>query len=182
VKEGAILAKHKIRLLPIARQTRNVAGDEKAGATDAKLNVAALAKASGGKKDIYLFLDVEDDTSTGSPAVSPEYWKGWSKAVSAGGFLPCLYVRQGSADTFTALTKAKLDPEALWIARWQFADGKPHPVPAKWQPGKLGTFKHQPKDIKVWQYQDGPHFDCDMINPEKGVKEELSSHLILPEK
>jgi hypothetical protein len=181
-KESAFLAENKIKLLPIARQTRQVAGDEKAGEVDGKANLEALKKAFGTLKDVYLFLDVEDDPGTQSPALSAAYFKGWHKVVKAGGLLPCLYVRQGSADTFKALAelKKKPEPEALWLARWIAKDGKPKPLPAKWGYPKLEEegYKAASEAIPVWQYMNGPLFDCDMINP--NAKDELAKHLITP--
>jgi hypothetical protein len=189
IPEGKILGKHGIRLLPIARQTTKVGGDAAAGEEDGKENVKALVKALHGVKDqakeaegIYLFLDVEDAGS--SPALALEYWNGWYKGVMSEGkqlFLPCLYVRQGSKDTFKVLAKTPKKPEALWVARWQHDDHKPKKkYTGAWDP--LKTAK-SPIDPILWQYQDGGDtFDCNWCNPDdpklgKGV---LAKHLFLP--
>jgi hypothetical protein len=192
--EGKILGDAGIRLLAIARQTTRVALDAKAGAADAKLNIDALKKAFGSVKDVYLFLDIEDEKKTHSPAMSAEYFTGWSNAIWDANILPCLYVRAASAGTFKALGDAldasdDTDYEMIWIARWEYGDHQPKPVPKTFNPmadyaKKIKDFANLVEkkylvpdgDIALWQYMDGAQFDCDMINTK--VRAELLKHLI----
>jgi hypothetical protein len=190
IPEGKILGKHGIRVLPIARQTEKVGGDAAAGEEDGAENVKAVVKALKGVKDqaadaegIYLFLDVEDEKK--NPPLSIEYWNGWYKGVMSEGkklILPCLYVRQGSAESFKAIHKVPKKPAALWVARWQYKDHKAKKMySAPWDPLKMVK---SPVDPILWQYQDGEdrRFDCNWTNPDdpKLGKDVLAKHLYLP--
>src|SRR5215470_10217040 len=79
LKENRILRANGIRVLPIARQTARVDGNEAAGAADASANAhdilatfgADYLKGLGG--EFYVFLDVE-----GAPSLSQAYFTGWA--------------------------------------------------------------------------------------------------------
>jgi hypothetical protein len=175
--ESKVLSDLGIPLLPIARQTTQVAGDEKLGAQHGKLNVEAVKQVTSDLADTYLFLDVEDDPKTKSPAMSAAYWTGWSKAVADAKMLPCLYVMASSVNTFKALkesTDAGAPFEVMWIARWHTKGPKPAPdtfdpmskylkglTDLKWDPKVLDHTKH----IVFWQYANGDQYDYDAINP-----------------
>jgi hypothetical protein len=175
--ESKILCDAGILLLPIARQTTQVAGDEKLGAAHGKLNVEAVKKVTSDVTDTYLFLDVEDDPHTKSPAMSAAYWTGWSNAVADAKMLPCLYVMASSVNTFKALkesTDGGAPFEVLWIARWQHKG--PKPVPASFDPMSkylkgITDLKFDPQvldpkqHIVFWQYANGDLYDYDAVNP-----------------
>ncbi|HSS49046.1 MAG TPA: hypothetical protein VLX28_08870, partial [Thermoanaerobaculia bacterium] len=133
-EENAVLAQAGVRLLPIARQTTNVAGSEQQGASDAQGNVDDIfdtfgtqyLAAQGG--ELLLFLDVEGSPSTGSPSLSPSYYTGWaqtlvsysrSSSTNAVTILPCVYARQGDDQTWNVLaaTGADIQCTGAWIAR-----------------------------------------------------------------
>jgi hypothetical protein len=187
-KEGKVLSDAGIPLLPIARQTRDVAGDDKLGAKHGKDNVAALANIADDVRDKYLFLDVEDDPTTKSPAMSKAYWAGWAMAVADAQVLPCLYIRAASVATLKALKDATDDGspfEVLWIARWlgkgPMAPPKAFDPMAKYLKG-LTDLKFDPKvldpkqHIAVWQYANGDHYDFDVLH--MAAKDNPLKHLI----
>jgi hypothetical protein len=169
-KENAILNKNGICVLPLGRQTPNVNKAEKIGTADGKSNVAALLKAFPASflkqqgNGFYMFLDVEGD-----PHLSVDYWKGWHKGVKEGGaglILPCIYATQGDTETWTALAeaaKAGAPPHAAWVAAWGQGH-QPKPLPAKWDKDRVTPDVKLPCPVVVWQYQDGPDFDGDLIN------------------
>jgi hypothetical protein len=74
--ESPVLARHNIRLLPVARQTAHVGGSQQQGAADAQLNVQDILDTFGQDYlasqggEFLLFLDVEGSPSTGSPSLS----------------------------------------------------------------------------------------------------------------
>jgi hypothetical protein len=83
LKEGRLLRERDIRVLPIARQTKRVAGTSVQGAADAKLNAkdvlltfgADYLKSLGGK--FLMFLDVES-----TPPLALSYYKGWANTLA----------------------------------------------------------------------------------------------------
>jgi len=118
-RENAVLSAAGIKLLPIARQTANVAGSADAGSADAQANAEAVLQvftaaqlALAGQK-YFVFLDVEG-TAT-NPSLSLTYFQGWAPAlrshsleISKGNLelLPCVYARTTDAATWTALLEA----------------------------------------------------------------------------
>src|SRR5215469_1066601 len=101
LKENKALRDNDIRVLPIARQTKNVAGSVADGSADAESNADDLITTFGADYlaslagEFYMFLDVE-----GSPSLSREYYTGWAQTLAAhsasasGGkvkILPCVY-------------------------------------------------------------------------------------------
>src|SRR5262249_49905199 len=104
LKENQALRNNNIRVVPIARQTRRVAGSQADGSTDAEANAEDLIqtfgvdylRSLGGQ--VLMFLDVE-----GAPSLSASYYRGWadnlinhSRAFSNGAvtILPCAYATQ----------------------------------------------------------------------------------------
>ena len=79
LKENQILRDSNIRVLPIARQTLHVGGNQAQGSADATKNVedviltfgAKYLASHGGK--FFLVLDVEPN-----PSLSVSYYTGWS--------------------------------------------------------------------------------------------------------
>ena len=102
--------------MPIARQTKRVAGTAAQGAADAKLNAkdilltfgADYLKSLGGK--VLMFLDVES-----TPPLSLSYYKGWASTLSDYSqtttkgdvtILPCVYGVQSDDATWQAVASA----------------------------------------------------------------------------
>jgi len=121
--EGLILNSNRIRVLPIAQQTNNVALDQSTGHRDGLRNGAAIISSFG---QIYLsnlvdgilvFLDVEGPPN---PSLSVEYYKGWSNGLIVAGrtemveagasegirFLPAVYGPKGDDSTWQSLGHA----------------------------------------------------------------------------
>ena len=196
-QESPVLAHANIKLLPIARQTANVAGSTALGTTDARLNVEdilasfpqqALA-AQGGQ--FLMFLDVEG-VSQQAPSLSVAYYTGWAQTLTAFSrsqtnnavtLLPCVYARQLDNDTWNALVAAQsqgVPCHGAWVARF------PH-VGACGARDFDAHFAippvHLPFDVLIWQYDEnclGGVLDLDQSNPNVNGDTELMSRLILP--
>jgi hypothetical protein len=192
--ENPILHEAGIRLLPIARQTANVAGDAVQGKNDGMANaqdliatfgVAFLAE-RGGK--FYMFLDVE-----GEPSLSQAYFEGWSDGLAeqaqtmaegAVEILPCVYGMQSDTTTWTALAAAVESGTqcfGAWIARYHTGECSM----GEWQPEIVTPVKPTPFPcpILAWQYagdcNDG-QMDCSQTNPAIDIKTDLLPYLVLP--
>ncbi|HEY6444935.1 MAG TPA: hypothetical protein VIY53_00630 [Acidobacteriaceae bacterium] len=183
-----------IRLLPVARQTKNVNGTAAQGTADGNANAqdfittfgVDVLTAQGGS--FYMFLDVES-----TPALSQAYYTGWaqglaqeSQSLSNGAVqvLPCVYGTQSDVPTWTAVAAAMsagVPCGGAWIARyfsgqcamgqWNDAVVTPHaPVPF-------------PCPILAWQYAENclnGMIDCSQTNPEIDVQNQLLKFLVLP--
>ena len=90
-----------------------------------------------------------------------------------------MYCRQGDARTWANL-KAAIGSgaacEGIWVARWLFTNGQPIP-PVPWDDVKTKVDCNAP--LLAWQYQNGPAFDCDILNPNLDG-DAILSRLILP--
>ena len=193
LKEGQHLRERGIRVLPIARQTRRVAGTAAQGTADAKLNAqdilltfgADYLKSLGGK--FLMFLDVES-----MPALSLSYYKGWARTLTgysetatkgAVSLLPCVYGVQSDNPTWRAIAAAAdqgVPCHGVWIARWKWHGC--HPVP-NWNAAAVTPGVALPCDVLVWQYSDECHggdgYDCSTTNP--GIDfDAFIKQLILP--
>ena len=193
LKEGQLLRERDIRVLPIARQTKRVAGTSAQGVADAKLNVkdvlltfrADYLKSLGGK--FLMFLDVES-----TPPLALSYYKGWastfsdySQTLTKGDvtLLPCVYGVQSDNATWRAIASAAdrgVTCHGVWIARWKWRGC--HPVPT-WNATAVTPSVTLPCDVLVWQYSDECHggdgYDCNTTNP--GIDfDAFIKQLILP--
>jgi hypothetical protein len=193
LKEGQLLRDRDIRVLPIARQTKRVAGTSAQGAADAKLNVKDVLltfrgdylKSLGGK--FLMFLDVES-----TPPLALSYYKGWASTLSDYSqtltkgdvtLLPCVYGVQSDNATWRAIASAAdqgVTCHGVWIARWKWRGC--HPVPA-WNAAAVTPSVTLPCDVLVWQYSDECHggdgYDCNTTNP--GINfDAFIKQLILP--
>jgi hypothetical protein len=191
--ENALLRANSIRVLPIARQTGNIAGDAAAGSRDAAHNVAALLEVFpvdyllGADPEVLLFLDSE-----GSPSLTAAYYTAWASGVSnaaqaaSGGsvkILPAVYGSAGDRPTWTSLAAAIASGAScagLWIASW---GPLTHPNPAA--PLDWSDTAAQPSGTKLntpvlaWQFSDaGAGFDANQSNPAHG--DILLSRLVMP--
>jgi hypothetical protein len=196
-RENQPLRSRGIRVMPIARQTRHVSGDDSIGANDAKSNVedviitfgADYLKAQGGK--FLMFLDVE-----GAPSMSKAYYDGWARAVvshsssfSGGGvtIVPGVYATQGDNSTWKALAAAVAQGapcEGVWIARWRIR-GCGTPLDFDMNMALVRPTVPLPCEILLWQYADECHgssgFDCNEINPNIDVPAFLSKCILPPD-
>jgi hypothetical protein len=132
-----------IRLLPIARQIRNVSGSLQQGIEDGAANAEDFIATSGApflasqRERFYMFLDVEGDPSEGSPSLSSDYFTGWAQGLaqesaaassdlSNGSVerLPCVYARQADLATWTVLDASQASAQCMgvWIARYYSGD------------------------------------------------------------
>jgi hypothetical protein len=193
LKENAILRENGIRVLPTARQTKRVDGDEAVGSADAIANAhdilvtfgADYLQTLGG--EFYVFLDVE-----GAPSLSQAYYTGWansltehSSAATSGAvtLLPCVYATQSDSATWSAVSAAAamgVDCRGAWVARWTH-----HGCHAldEWDDARVQPKVSIPCPVLCWQYADDCHggsgFDCSQTNPALAL-DDLLNHLILP--
>jgi len=194
LKENSILRQNGIRLLPIARQTRNVNGTQAQGSADAEANAEDLIATFGQEYlasqggQFLMFLDVE-----GAPSLSPAYFTGWAQTLSSHSaditsntvrLLPGVYATRSDDVTWQAVTKCAeqgVQCCGAWIARWVH-----HGCAGSddWQDAKVSPNVQLPCKVLVWQYSDdcwgGAGFDCDQANPNIDLNQELLAKLVLP--
>ena len=194
LKENQILFDSGIRVLPIARQTKRVDGTMADGSADATANVEDVIKtfgadylaSLGGK--FFMFLDVE-----GSPSLSLPYYSGWAQTLMShsaeltGGrvqFMPCVYATRGDSTTWQSVATAAgrgVDCRGVWVARW-VQHGCSGLV--DWNDTTVTPTVALPCKVLIWQYADDCHggagFDCDEVNPNIDLDNELLNQLILP--
>lgn len=195
-----------IRVLPIARQTRNVGGSLQQGIEDGAANAedfiatfgAAFLASQGGR--FYMFLDVENDPSTDSPSLSSNYFTGWaqglaqeSASASSGlsngsvAILPCVYATQDDTATWAALASAQAAGApcmGAWIARYYFSDC----AMSDWSdsivtPASPISPAPFPWPILAWQYAGdclNGAIDCSQTNPNIDAQSQLLDFLALP--
>jgi hypothetical protein len=159
--ENGFLRSNGIRLLPLARQTDNVGGDQTKGAADAKNNVDAILESipagylTGTDPSALVFLDVEIDRP-----LNADYYVGWSQTIgdyssqrSNGGvkFKPAIYAATMDTVTWAALAQA-LKAGSLcygaYIDRYHFGS----PVSNGWQADILTPAGGITPPILAWQY------------------------------
>jgi hypothetical protein len=202
-EENAVLANAGILLLPIARQTMNVAGSAQQGASDAQENVDDLfdtfgtqdLAAQGG--EFLLFLDVEGDPSAGSPSLSQSYYSGWAQTLMSYSrsssnntvtILPCLYARQDDDETWNALVLACAQTaggagevvtcNGVWVARYYYNSCEM----TDWDDSIVMPTVQLPCDVLLWQYAEnccGGAIDCNQTNPGLDIQTVLLNRLIL---
>jgi hypothetical protein len=197
--ESPLLRDNGIALLPIARQTKHVAGTAALGMSDAKDNAAAFIQAVGadrlaGKETEFLmFLDVEGTAE--NPSLSPAYYTGWSRALvdesrSLSGnrftIVPAVYGRTKDNNTWNAIaTAVGGGAEACrgaWVARGHSCDS---PNPATFETAFLKPGVALAFPILLWQFKlDCPPatktFDLDMANPDPSADKFLIERLAIP--
>src|SRR5262249_46970434 len=140
LKENQPLRDSNIRVLPIARQTKNVNGTQSDGSADAENNADDLLATFGADYlaslggEIYMFLDVE-----GKPSLSKAYYAGWSQTLTNHSadqtdgqvrILPCLYATRSDTPTWSAVAAAVADGgvcQGAWVARWPSHGCQPLP-------------------------------------------------------
>ncbi len=196
-QENPVLAQFGIRLLPIARQTKDAGGTAAQGAADAQGNVGDLFATFGVDYlaslggELLMFLDVEGTPASGSPSLALDYWAGWaptlasySGASSAGrvAILPCVYARQGDDATWDTLTQAAaqgIPCHGAWVARYYSGSCDL----SDWDDAIVTPVVPVPCDILLWQYAenccDGA-IDCSQTNPGLDIQTALLQRLILP--
>ena len=171
------------RILPICRETRRVNGSQADG-NDVGRRVAADVLETFGEDYLasqggifYIFLDTEPRPE---PALSSNYYLGWSKAVMSASsrvkFLPCVYLNAGDEETATALLNAMnsgAECHGLWIANY---GKRPDPVIRPWFEKQANPTRELPCPVLIHQYvgdidntgvyniRDGV-YDFNQINP-----------------
>ncbi|MGH9827434.1 MAG: hypothetical protein ACREDR_29760 [Blastocatellia bacterium] len=190
--ESPILAENNIRLLPIARQTDNVGGNEQTGIDDAQNNISDLFATftvdylAASSNQILMFLDVE-----GSPSLSLEYYNGWATTISAYSssqsngrvaVLPCVYGAHSDTNTWNVLSQAVgsgIACNGAWIARYYYSGCGAH----DWDDSIIMPAVSIPCPVFIWQYQqncpDSNGIDCDQTNPSVDGQSQLVNRLIL---
>lgn len=194
LKENQPLRDKSIRVLPIARQTRNVGGTVANGSADAASNVDDLLVTFGAEYlaslggHFYMFLDVE-----GSPSLTEAYYTGWAQTLTAHSSQqtdgkvqvdPCVYATQSDNATWSAVKSAVSHGavcRGAWIARWPSHGCQPLP---EWNDATVKPNVAIPCPVLIWQYADdcngGSGFDCSETNPGIDLRGDLLNHLILP--
>jgi hypothetical protein len=191
--ESAALSTAGIPVLPIARQTANVAGTAEQGAADGAANAADLVATFGADElaaqgDIFfMFLDVEGD-----PSLSVDYYTGWSQSLAqssknlTGGQItirPCIYASQGDTATWQALSQAMAsgaDCGGAWVARYP---GNGCDAVPDWDDSVVTPSVGAPCPILAWQYAGdcaGGSLDFSQTNPELDPYGSLLDFLVLP--
>jgi hypothetical protein len=193
-KEGAILRRNNIRVLPTAQQTNKVGRDKAIGIVDAQGNVEDLLSSFGKDylatlgREFLLFLDVEP-----THPLSVEYYQGWSQAVldhssslSDGRYVvrPALYLNRNDNPTWNSVIKAcKQGSECngFWVANYGSRPGCSSLV--DWKKSDVQPDRVLPCDVLIWQYAEecsgGNGFDCNETNPAIDT-DALMQKLILP--
>lgn len=195
--ESPVLARHNIRVLPVARQTTHVGGSQQQGASDAQLNVDDLLDSFGAQYlasrggEFFLFLDVEGTPQNGSPSLSLDYYLGWAQTLVSYSqsqtnntvtILPCVYARQGDNETWNNLVSANeqgVTCNGAWVARYYYSGCDMH----DWDDAVVLPSVKLPCDVLLWQYAenccDGA-IDCNQTNPNLDTDTLLLNRLILP--
>jgi hypothetical protein len=192
--ENGPLAQAGIRVLPVARQTKNVNGTSDQGIADGVANAQDyittftpdLLVRQGGR--FYVFLDVE-----GSPSLSQSYYRGWvqgltqqAESQTGGGvtILPCVYATQSDVTTWKAVgaaISAGVPCSGAWIARYFTGNC----AMGDWQsnivtPSAPTPF---PCPILAWQYAGNcmnGQIDCNQTNPAIDLENDLLRFLVMP--
>jgi hypothetical protein len=196
-QENAVLAQYGIRLLPIARQTKDVGGTAAQGTSDAEGNVDDLFATFGADYlaslggELLMFLDVEGTPASGSPSLALDYYLGWgqtlasaSRAASGGRVtvLPCVYARQGDDATWTVLEEAAAQGvpcQGAWVARYYYSSC----ALTDWDDAIVTPTVAIPCPILLWQYAENccnGAIDCSQTNPALDIQTALLQRLILP--
>jgi hypothetical protein len=194
LRENQPLHDNNIRVLPIARQTRNVGGTVSDGSVDAEQNAedviatfgAEYLASQGGQ--FYLFLDVE-----AAPSLSSDYYTGWAQTLEAHSasissdsvsLLPCLYAPRGDTATWQSLANAVesgANCMGAWVARFRVHGCQPLP---DWDDALVQPAIAIPCPVLIWQYSDDCHgnggFDCSTTNPVIDLQADLLDFLVLP--
>lgn len=196
-EESPVLAQFEIRLLPVARQTRDVGGTQAQGTSDAQGNVDDLFASFGADwlasqgGQFLMFLDVEGTPQAGSPSLALDYWTGWAQALGAhsrsvsGGrveVLPAVYARQGDDATWNVLSQGAVQGIAChgaWVARYYSGSC----TMGDWNESIVAPNLPLPCAVLLWQYAenccDGA-IDCSQTNPNVDVDSLLLARLVLP--
>jgi len=197
--ESPLLRTNGIALLPIARQTKHVAGSAELGASDAKDNVAALIHALGADhlaglgKEFLIFLDVEGTAE--NPSLAPAYYTGWAQALvdesrSLSGdrftIVPAVYARTKDDDTWKAIAAAVAAGaekcRGAWVAHGHSCASA---NPKTFETAFLTPDIPLAFPILLWQFKlDCPPatqiFDLDMANPDESAGKFLMERLAIP--
>lgn len=195
LRENQPLRDAGIRVVPIARQTKNVNGSIADGSADAAANAEDLIETFGADYlaslggQCVMFLDVE-----GAPSLTASYYRGWAATLAAHSqefsngkvtILPCVYATQGDDATWQAVAAA-IGPAVgfygAWVARWRVrgCNGLLEWDDTLVRPASL------PSQLKIlmWQYSDECHggggFDCNQTNPSLDLQQDLLNKCILP--
>ena len=192
--ENQPLRDRNIRVLPIARQTRNVGGDSAQGSADAQQNAddvlatfgADYLASQGGR--FCVFLDVE-----GGPSLSADYYGGWAQTLEAHSMsatagqvtlLPALYATRDDTVTWQAMADAVESGAGCmgaWVARFRLHGCQP---PPDWDHTLVAPEMAIPCKVLIWQYSDecqgSAGFDCSQTNPGIDLETELLNYLVLP--
>ena len=192
-QENAPLARFGVRVLPIARRTRNVEGPERLGALDGRAVAEDLLSsfdadylaAHGGR--FLVFLDVESELP-----LSEEYYRGWSNTLATAGiqrsagrvtFLPSVYASVGDSTTWSAVAAAAESDtpcHGAWVARWVEGGCSRRP---EWDADFVQPAVQLPCDILLWQFAancvEGA-IDVNQTNPSSELSSMLLAGLIPP--
>jgi hypothetical protein len=191
-RENALLHRHDIKVLPIARQTAGVGGTVDRGLQDGDANVDAFIDSMGVEtlaaagRQFLMFLDVEETS------LSLQYFIGWSNALHQRSkersgdrieILPAIYARTKDGDTWRTIAHAADLGHATagaWIIRTQ--RGACNSLP-DWDPGFFMPAVTLPCPILAWQFALDCYkktLDFSMVNPGSDTETALLSRLVVP--
>ena len=192
MREGALLSRAGVRLLPIARQTTGVSGSVDRGLLDGDNNVDAFIESMGADhlasqgREFMMFLDIEDTP------LSLQYLIGWSNALhqrskekSGDRFeiLPAVYSRTNDDATWRTIAHAADfgHPIAgVWVIRMR--RGACESLP-DWDPAFFMPSVALPCPVLAWQFALDCYnhmLDFSMINPNPDAESSLLSRLAVP--
>jgi hypothetical protein len=188
--ENKILHDNGIRVAPVCRETNVIHGNTAKG-KEIGSKVAADVLETFGEDYLvsqggtfYIFLDTEPAPQ---PALSTEYYLGWSKAVVTSSskvrFLPAVYINHGDDRVAQALKTAMqkgAECYGLWVANY----GRNTTLVSPWQKNQATAALDLNCPVLIHQYigdvKNGI-YDFNEINPYLDIPNSLVlSRLILP--
>ncbi|MEH1771276.1 MAG: peptidoglycan-binding domain-containing protein [Nostoc sp.] len=188
--ENKVLHDHGIRVIPVGRETNVINGNYQKGQEIGKIHASDVLATFGEDYLVtqggvfYIFLDTEPAPQ---PALSTEYYLGWSKAIieasSQVRFLPTVYINHGDNRTAQALKTAMTQGAecyGLWVANY----ARNTTSVSLWKDIQAQPAIDIDCPVLIHQYigdvKDGI-YDFNEINPYLDVPESLVlSRLILP--
>jgi hypothetical protein len=192
-EENSVLHAAGIRVLCIGRQTNRVGGTNQDGVADAVNNMSAVVSAFGADYlaslgfEPLMFLDTEPENP-----LSVSYFLGWAGALRKQGpiapgirlqFKPAIYLNQGDAKTWRALTSAMSQGAVCagaWVANYGSRTGAEGPP--QWSDAQTVPKPplKSPCPILAWQYAGDYEDVLDFSIVADNAAEDTLGQLILP--
>lgn len=185
-RENVVLARHGIRVVPLARQTPHVGGSRQLGYADGLANGMDVISTFGKSRllamsGVRVFLDVE-----GPPlcTLSADYYVGWSSGLLASGkgvsFLPCVSGTPNDVTTWQALrgcVACGAPCHGVWLSRTDEVAISPITWPIE-RLAPLGIGGDVP--VCLWQFSFGTGLGLNLWNPNLDPAAAFLETLVLP--